>query len=246
MDRRRTAGHQSLDLIGLSYGAIRHLCRHGDLASGFYASGLRLCDCAGPWSVDLLGFSIFHRPAFPSRLGSSRPLLCTALHEPAFGEQLPGNHVRFPEKHTLDSAPHRDGLRTGLRADLFPLGRLGLPPAQFDARIVGRRSFYILLQVRCGKMVAQPAFAANTAFAPDPGVLHFARLGWARWWHGAFAANGTFWACIAPESYQGTTSVVPTIMAGIEGFSPCCLFLPKSSRRARIRIVSGTGFSLLT
>jgi hypothetical protein len=30
--------------------------------------------------------------------------------------------------------------------------------------------------------------------------------------------------------------VVPTIMAGIEGFSPCCLFRPKSSWRARIRV----------
>jgi hypothetical protein len=31
----------------------------------------------------------------------------------------------------------------------------------------------------------------------------------------------TFWDCIVPEPYQGTTSVVPTITAGIKGFSPC-------------------------
>jgi hypothetical protein len=28
----------------------------------------------------------------------------------------------------------------------------------------------------------------------------------------------------ASDSYQGTTSVVPAIMAGIKGFSPCCPF----------------------
>src|SRR5580658_7545482 len=32
-----------------------------------------------------------------------------------------------------------------------------------------------------------------------------------------FAANGNG----ASDSYQGTTSVVPTVMTGIKGFSPC-------------------------
>jgi hypothetical protein len=53
-----------------------------------------------------------------------------------------------------------------------------------------------------------------------------------------FAANGG-----ASDPYQGTTSVVPAIMAGIKGFSPWCPFCPKSSRRAKICMVSSTGFS---
>jgi hypothetical protein len=55
-----------------------------------------------------------------------------------------------------------------------------------------------------------------------------------------FAANGN----LGSDPYQGTTSVVPTIMAGIKGFSPCSFFCPKSSRHAKISVVSSTGFSL--
>src|ERR1700751_2515369 len=31
----------------------------------------------------------------------------------------------------------------------------------------------------------------------------------------------TFWECIGPDPYQGTTSVVPTITLESKGFSPC-------------------------
>jgi hypothetical protein len=43
------------------------------------------------------------------------------------------------------------------------------------------------------------------------------------------------------DPYQGTTSVVPTIPAGIKGFSPCCPFCPKSSRRGLGRRLSNIG-----
>jgi hypothetical protein len=51
----------------------------------------------------------------------------------------------------------------------------------------------------------------------EPGVSTFRAVGSGKVVaQRAFAANGNG----APDSYQGTTSVVPTVMAGIKGFSP--------------------------
>jgi hypothetical protein len=63
------------------------------------------------------------------------------------------------------------------------------------------------------------SFSLQPGLQPRSGVSTFraVRLGKMVAQRG-FAANGNG----ASDSYQGTTSVVPTVMAGIKGFSPMC------------------------